>query len=318
MCARLRLGLAAATLSLACASAAQAAPLAYAAGFDDLFRIDLATGAATRIGAFGTIGTTPIVDVEGLAFAPDGSLYGVSDGLNVLLRIDTTTARATAIGVLRENGQPLPSDRGLDVGLTFTCDGRLWMSSEGLARLWQVNLSTAELTRAGDTVARISGLAARGNRLVGLGVLGDEGLWSIDRDTGAATLATRLVPAALFRDAGLDYDANGQLWGARHSFPPTLRSDVFRIDPATGATVPLAEVTFGAGIEDKTIETIAIAPPGGCSDNPVGPPPTGLVPNALAVPASSPGALATLAALLVLVAGLVLRRRRAATTGARA
>ena len=45
---------------------------------DGLYRIDLASGAETRIGTVKALGQT-LLDVEGLAFAPDGTLFGIDD-----------------------------------------------------------------------------------------------------------------------------------------------------------------------------------------------------------------------------------------------
>lgn len=303
----------AACLTFACASAAQAEPMAYAAGFDSLYRIDLATGRATRVGDFGSLGGNALIaDVEGLALAPDGTLFGVSDSQKVLVRVNTATGAATLVGTLREAGQPIGNEDNLDFGLAFTCDGRLWLSSDKKQRLWEIDPATGQARSVGATGANISGLAARGNRLVGLGAEGTEGLYYVDRDTGAATLMARLSPNAAFADGGLDFDTNGNLWGVRDFFPPEGRADVFRIDLANGALSGVVNVSFAAGTQDKEIETIAIAPPGACSStNPIGPPPTGVQPGAAAVPASSPLALTLLGALVALVAVLALRRRAA-------
>ncbi|HET9485300.1 MAG TPA: hypothetical protein VFO79_15165 [Xanthomonadales bacterium] len=312
MRARLRPALAAACLTLALGSAAEAATTGYAVGFDTLFRIELTTGKATRIGTFGTYGASDalIADVEGISFAPDGTLYGVSDSQKLLVRIDPATAAATPVGLLREGEQLIASPtESLDFGLAFTCDGRMWLSSDSRSKLWEVDPRSGQVRFVGETGARISGLAARGNQMLGIGVEGDSGLYRIDLESGRATLMARLVPSASFLDAGLDFDADGQLWAARNLQGQT--SDLVRIDIDNGMTRDVSRVTFAAGVTDKEIETLAIAAPGGCTGGtPIGPP-QGLSPDPRAVPAASTGALALLGALLALVAGLTLRRRSA-------
>src|SRR5687767_4817075 len=105
MSPRLRSVVVTALLAMCASAPAMAAPLAYAAGFDALYRIDLATGRTTKIGAFGFAGPGALIaDVEGIAFAPDGTLYGVSDSQKLLLRINKDTGAATPISRLNENG----------------------------------------------------------------------------------------------------------------------------------------------------------------------------------------------------------------------
>jgi len=310
MRARLRPFLVAASLTLALASAAHAETTGYAVGFDTLFRIDLKSGQATRVGTFGTFGAPNalIADVEGIAFAPDGTLYGVSDSQKLLVRINPATAVATPVGLLRQGDQLIGSPtESLDFGLTFTCDGRLWLSSDTRSRLWEISPQSGQVRFVGETGARISGLAARGNQVIGIGVEADSGMYRIDLDTGRASLITRLTPSASFLDAGLDFDSDGQLWAARNLQGQS--SDLVRIDIETGMTRDVSRVTFAAGVADKEIETLAIAAPGACNDtNPIGPP-QGVVPLARPVPATSPGSLGLIAACVLLVAGLVMRRR---------
>lgn len=312
MRARLRPFIAAASLTFAFVSAAHAETTGYAVGFDTLFRIELKTGQATRVGTFGSFGAPDalIADVEGIAFAPDGTLYGVSDSQKLLVRINPATAAATPVGLLRQGEQLIASPtESLDFGLTFTCDGRLWLSSDSSSRLWEVSPQTGQVRFVGETGARISGLAARGNQVVGIGVEADSGLYRIDLDTGRASLMTRLTPSASFLDAGLDFDSDGQLWAARNL--QGLSSDLVRIDIETGMTRDVSRVTFAHGVADKEIETLAIAPPGGCSGpNPIGPP-QGVVPLARPVPASSTQSLGVLASFVLLIAGFFLRARAA-------
>ena len=88
--------------------AVQASPDGYAidsdsasdATADSLYRIDLATGAQTRIGRIQLLGQTKL-DTEGLAFAPDGTLYGVDDDSMTMFPIDIANG---SVDSLRRQG----------------------------------------------------------------------------------------------------------------------------------------------------------------------------------------------------------------------
>ena len=68
----------------------------YAASGSYLFEIDMGTGAATQIGAFGVTGVMMI----GLACDNDGNLYGEDLGTDSLYSVDPDTGAATLIGTL--------------------------------------------------------------------------------------------------------------------------------------------------------------------------------------------------------------------------
>ena len=95
-----------------------AAPIGYSVnsdGDDNLYSIDLATGAYTKIGAVG------FSDVEGLAFQPGtGTLFGYDDVTDKLITIDLTTGAGTAVGSAGVSGI-------IDVGITFDAAGNLFM-----------------------------------------------------------------------------------------------------------------------------------------------------------------------------------------------
>src|SRR5262245_57771501 len=118
--------IAALVLGVLSAQARATDPVAFAEAFDTLFSVDLTTQAATRIGR-----ATPVessfryANIVGLTFNPAGVLYAVSDAgaTKTLLTIDRFTGLATPVGTL-----DLGTDAQLDLGLAFTCDGKLWMS----------------------------------------------------------------------------------------------------------------------------------------------------------------------------------------------
>ncbi len=217
---------------------------------DDLYRLDLATGAVTRIGPVRPSVGPAFQDVEGLALSPAGELFGVDDALDALIRIDTASGQATLVGALGTSGQG--PNGNLDYGLAFTCDGRLWLSSDTTATLWEVDPGTG-LAQAPRTLpAGIGALAGRGLSLAGLGV--DGNLHQYVPSTGQTTLigATGLT---LVDDGGLDFDADGNLWAVLDFTPsdPDRPSEVHRLDRTTGLAQWVASTRIG-------FEGLAIAP----------------------------------------------------------
>lgn len=291
-------------LALACAIllplGAEAAPVGYVSSFDRLYRVDLGTGQQTLVGDFRLPSNERVFDVEGLAFAPDGTLYGVSDASEVLLRINSATGASTAVGSLGLAGQGTGAGNNLDFGLSFTCDGKLWLAAETAAKLWEVNAANGSTRAVGALGAKITGLAARGQDLFGIGASGDERLYRIDTGNGAATpIGSGFGPSIRFDDGGLDFDAAGNLWAVFDYRPtePNRSSDLARIDAATG----IATLT-GRSIADDG-EGLAIAPPA-CG-------PSGGA-TASTVPAGNVPGQALLAALVALLGGLALRWQRRA------
>lgn len=272
-------------------------------GSSSLYRIDLATGAAAHVGEIG------YVDVEGAALSPDGVLYAVADGgtagcegqcgpTDVLLRIDTATGAGTLVGPLGLAGQTL------DYGLAFTCNGRLWMSSDTAGELWEVDPATGATQVRASLGAPVSGLAAWGNQLVGIAVADDHALYRIDTEAGSALRVGALSLPMAFYDAGLDYSDDGRLWATIDywnppgDLPEVERNDIALIDPQTGAGTIVAAVV-GSGFDAATVqmEGLAVAAGPGCT-----------VRQPTAVPATQPFALLAAIGLLLGLGGLRLRR----------
>ena len=302
----------AACLLFAAALTAHADPTGYASGFDTLYKIDLATAHATAIGPFGSIGPSQIINVDGLAFAPDGQLYGVADNLRYLIRIDTATGRAAAVGPLDISIAGAGQFNALDFGLAFTCDGRLWLSSDVRSLLWEVNPATGTARQVGALGAQVTGLAGKDRSLYGVGVNGDEALYRIDTTTGQATAIGRLAPNLSFVDGGLDFDATGKMWltidylVAPAGQPQILRNDLASIDINTGLATIVGPITgAGTGVATVQMEGLAVAPPAPCSAGGG----TGIV--NLPVPALSLPGRGVLLALILIGAGLALRRQAA-------
>ncbi len=274
-----------------------------------LWRINLTSGAAEYIG------WTSFLDLEALALSPSGLLYGVDDESNTLVRVSTVTGLAQPVGgaANRHNTNLVPLNRKLDFGMSFTCDGHLFVVSDVEQSLFQANLATGALSLVGASGALgapITDLAVWGSEVYGIGVgLGNDGqvaapnLYRIDLMTPAAELIGPLGPAvAPYNNAGLSFDAQGMLWAItdrRAVSGQDLPSQVLQINPETGTATLMAESIVG-------LESLAIAPPGGCTQQE----PTDAT-HSQAIPLLSRPGLVLLVLLLLGMAILSLRTRLA-------
>ncbi|HQW80765.1 MAG: hypothetical protein IPF83_03390 [Rhodanobacteraceae bacterium] len=274
-------------VSAAVALPAAAEPLAYAVSFNKLYQIDLGSGQTTLIGE------TEFNDVEGLALSPTGVLYGIVDSTKTLITINKQTGRGSLIGSSAGNtgltGQGVGQFDALDFGLAFTCDGRLWASSDTTKKLWQVDPVSGHATFVGLLGFQITGLGANADGLFGLGSQGDEGVYRINTETGTATKFGALAANLVFADGGLDFDAAGNLWGVLDYRPPddNRPSDIVRIDLVTG------NATFVSTTLPE-MEGLAITPMASCRA-----PVAGSLPQ-VAVPSAGLAARILLALTLVL------------------
>jgi hypothetical protein len=255
---------------------ALAEPVGYVAAFDRLYRIDLATRQATAVGPIG------FNDVDGLAFGPGGVLYGVADATvgpgsgisDLLITINTTTGAGTLVGPLTGLSGTGPGGN-LDYGLAFTCDGRLWMSSDSTGQLWEVTPGTGQVRLVTNTATPLSGLAGWGNELFGVGVqtgfgnAAQQAAYRIEPSTGNVTLIGNLGVGDALSGAGADFDAAGVLWATLDSQPPDVDrpSRVARIELITGTATVTGNIT---GIADNiSARGLAIGPTRGCNVVPI-------------------------------------------------
>lgn len=258
---------------------------------DNLFRINLSTGEAERIGATG------FLDIEGLSFSSEGELMGADDESNSLLSIDIFTGAGRAVGGFSGN-LLLPASQVLDFGLSFTCDA-LYATSDNLSTLYRIDHETGEATLVGSTSVPLTGLAAYGDTLYGIGA-GElaPALYKVDPITAVTTMVGPLgSAAAAYVDAGLAFDEEGQLWAItdrRNVGGESYPSQILTIDIETGRATAIAETLYG-------IEAVAITAPGGCS-------PDGQLPPALPVPSLSTWSMGLTSFILFLTAFFRLRR----------
>ncbi len=245
------------------------------ANADSLYQIDLADGSHIRIGTVTSFGQVRI-DVEGLALAPDGTLYGVDDDATTLFPINTSNG--TVIGSQEVNISGIPSGGGNDFGMTFACDGDLYITSIRTQSLYRMALDgTATLVgTAGSLGANIGAIAAYGDpvQLFGLGngldgnnQVDSRMLFAIDPDTGLATAIGTLGASALdYHEAGLAFDEAGMLWAItdrRAVNGGPFPSQLLRID-TSGDGSDLA--TAVSTTSEVGFESLAISPPRGCFD----------------------------------------------------
>lgn len=301
---RMRACLIAAVLSFASASLAHAEPFAYGAAYDELYRVDLGSRVATYIGRTGNYAGTPLALLTGLSFGPGNELYAVAGTQKSLVRINSSDASTTYIGNFGLAGQGQGQLDSLDLSMTYGCDGSFWMTSAINRDLWRVNAQSAAITRIGSTGRRITGLAMRNGILYGTGIGQDQGLYTIDTTTAAATLVGSFPGEIPWIDPS--FGADGALWATLSYNPPFDRewSDLARFDVATGAMTNLGPITGPASLRYISMKGLAVAPNTCVPEDPDG----GPAPAPL--PAQSTWTLLLLGLLLALLGVMQFRAYR--------
>lgn len=266
---------------LTVASAAlSAAPVGYSINSDSgtsepdsLYQIDLATGQVVQ--RVGIVYLTSLpdgrrMDVEGLAIAPEGFLYGIDDETLKLFRINPETALVdSAHDYFVTGGGLTPRDN--DFGMTFDCDGNLFVTSVAQKSLYRVDPGNGAASLVGPLGLgdiKVSALAAYGrptrlfalsNGTAGVGAFGTPSLYQIDPATGAATLIGPLGNGmGSYSEGGLAFDDAGQLWAITDRTYDLKSSQVMRINTSTGAASDIRDTS------EQGFESLAISEPGGC------------------------------------------------------
>ena len=242
-----------------------------------LAQVDLSTGALTP---FGPVSANHCaVD---LAFAPDGTLYGMVAGpertspespllFMQLVRFDTTTGAVTVVGQITTFGFGVLSINA--GGLAFDNTGTFYAqfasgdpncSTTGQFCLYRVDPGNpAAATLVGtvpptDTAFRGLAGACDGRVLTErqpLQVEVDSFLELENQQNAQVTTIGRIGPTGTLLD-GFDFDTAGNLWGVGvtdNMSPPK----VFAVDQSTGAGTPGATIT---GAPQGTLSALAVAP----------------------------------------------------------
>ncbi len=300
---------------------ANAQTIAYGEAFDTLYAFDLTTRNAGAIGPAGSWSGTPLSNVEGLTYSSDGQhLYAVTDTLlKVLMTVDRSTGAASVIGKLGGSAGLGDTGQGnfnvLDLGMSFTCDGRLWLSSGATGSLWEVDPLTANATKVGNLGVTVTGLTARGNELFGAGSHGDPNLYLINTTTAKATaVGTYGSSVEPITTASPGFEPSGQLWSVLDNVPPLPPlntqpqwSSLAKL-AANGNLSVVGDITIASGLKYPSNATqlpyvglkgLAIASP--CSITVV---------NSAPAPTLSAVASAILALLIALIAGTYTLPRR--------
>jgi hypothetical protein len=316
----LRAGIASLVLGLS-SVAAHAGTIAYGEALDTLYAFDLSSRAAAPIGPAGSYGGVRLANISGLTVSPDGQrLYAVTDTLlKVLMTIDRSTGMASVIGPLGGGSGLGDTGKGsfdvLDLGLSFTCDGKLWLSAGATGSLWQVDPATANVTKVGNLGATITGLTARGNDLFGAGSQNNANLYRIDTKSAKTTAIGNYGTTDPITTASPGFDTSGKLWLVIDNVPPLPPlntqpewSSLAQVG-ASGSLDILGDIATASGAKYPTNATqlpyvglkgLAIASP--CA--------VAQAPSTTRTPVLSPLGAALLGLLFVVFAGTSLRLRR--------
>lgn len=188
----------------------------FAADAGVLGTLDLDTGRFTELGEVGTgsgeLGRVELDDIDGLTFDPaTGFLYGTArrSGEDLLLRLDPATGAVVEGAVGGADYGVVAGVEGLrdidDIAIDPS-DGQMYAVANDDGRddrLVRIDKATGAATDIGPMQAEdVEGLGFAGDQLIGTTgkVHGREGLWDVDKSTGAADNRRPL-------DNGQDYEA---------------------------------------------------------------------------------------------------------------
>jgi len=293
---------------LAVSASSARATAAYGEAFDTLYRIDLDSHTAQNVGRAGSAGGQQIGNISGLSYSLDETLYAVAGGMNALATVDPNSGHLSIVGSFALDGQGDPQrNNALDLGMTFGCDGTLWLVSAYAGKLWTVDPASGATTLVGATGHTITGLVSVGNALYGAGGQGDNNFYRIDTKSGVATLIGSYGIDGWINSVSMSFDEDGRLWAVLNYVPPAPGStsvadwsDLARIDIATGQVTIVGPITGPDELRQVGMKGFAVGPPRCIAGGAAG---------IYTAPVGTPPWLAALAALLVVCAGWTLRRR---------
>jgi len=128
------------------------------------------------------------------------------------------------------------------------------------ATFYKLDPTTGAATAIGPQGQQVTGLAFGNGVLYGLGGDLTDNLVTVNRATGAAT-SVGVLGAVTLVDGGIDFDGQGVLWGINdRSAGPGNPSQIFTINPATGAATLVTAVVDGSSNPLRGFESLAIWP----------------------------------------------------------
>jgi hypothetical protein len=204
-------------------------------GMDDQTHVFMLVRVNGKTGAVSTIGGTDYFPA--MAYAPDGTLYGISDELHV---IDPATGNTVKIGTFQYEASTI-----LMHGAAFSPDGTLYVVENNPTphRVFTVNLTNAALTYIGTPAALIWDLEFASDGTL-YGAFAD--LFTLNAaDLTILTTVGRMGPYVL----PLTSDSAGTLFGM-DIYPSTTISS---LSPTTGSSSPIV-ATGSSGLNSLVVE----------------------------------------------------------------
>lgn len=169
-----------------------------------LFRVDADSAVATPVAEFGGLGTDvlyALTFVQPGTLGPNETLIGATNE-GVYYRIDPTTAAATRLGQYPDGWRSSGDLVNVDGLGTYATVRRADTPTDVLARIQFRADGSSSVTVLGETgYVQLFGLGYWGRALYGFSNAGE--LLEINRDTGAATVATSMTGTMQFWGAGV-------------------------------------------------------------------------------------------------------------------
>jgi len=226
-----------------------------------LYTINPSNGAGTAIGSIG------FANVSAIAFAPNGTLYGIGrngDSDLALITINTSTGAGTQVALIT-------SFSGNATDMAFRSDGVLFVYS-GQQRVYTINTTTGVATQLGATGTTGGGNAIAFSAGGTLYHADDVSLHTVNQSSGSLTVSTALNYSAFLSEG--DSRANGMKFNPSNG---TLFASV-----TDGNTSWLGTINIGTGV----VTNLGTAPDGLDAIAVVGsfpppPPPTTPAPSSL-------------------------------------
>jgi PEP-CTERM motif len=215
--------------------------------FNDFGTVNLTTGVYTSIG-------TTSVGLNGLTYAPNGTLYGMGTD-NTLYIVNRGTASLTPIG-------PTGSFFGM-VNLAARSDGSLFATDAFTngpgGFVYGINPGTGQATSIGQS-GLTGGFAATGGLAFGAGntlfmqyglFASDYALYTVNQSTGAASLV-----------GTTGVSTGGLVFAGGNAYAFDFFGEIYTIDTTTGAATDTGvSVTGGFGPIDAAVAAPAVPEP---------------------------------------------------------